>query len=131
MLNQHRGPRSIIFDGPSVPNMHQVRSIFEGLPALTVSTTMELQIKSLAAVDLSSATAEGWGKCVKSLLASGVDPTGLYQGEVALPSLQNDAAADTRRSPDFYFESSEMPALRRAISIHRSCQGSSALHKSP
>lgn len=54
---------------------------------------------------------------MKALLASGVDPTGLYQGEVALPSLQNYAAANATRPPDFYFEPSEMPALRRAISV--------------
>lgn len=77
---------------------------------------MRLEIKNLAAADLSNATAEGWVKRVESLLASGVDPNGLYHGEeVALPSLQNDAATDATRPPDFYFEPSEQPALRRAV----------------
>lgn len=46
----------------------------------------------------------------------GVDPNGLYHGEeVTIPALQDDAAADATLPPDFYFEPSEMPALRRAV----------------
>lgn len=53
---------------------------------------------------------------MESLLTSGVDPNRLYYGEeVALPSLQNDAAINTTRPPDFYFEPSKQPTLRRAV----------------
>lgn len=78
---------------------------------------MRLEIKNLAALDLSHATAEGWVNRVESLLAAGVDPNALYHGEDVLAGPHDEDALNENATqlPHFYSEPTEMPALRRAL----------------
>lgn len=79
---------------------------------------IKLQIKNLAALDLSNAISQGWVNRVESLLASGVDPNALFHGEeAALSALPDDAAPEenTTHPPQFYSEPTEWPALRQAV----------------
>ncbi|KAJ5677053.1 uncharacterized protein N7477_002686 [Penicillium maclennaniae] len=78
---------------------------------------MQLQIRNLPALDLCHATAEGWVNRVESLLVSGVDPNARFDdSESALSGLADDKAhiVKATRPPQFDFEATEMPALRRA-----------------
>ncbi|KAF3392485.1 hypothetical protein F1880_008794 [Penicillium rolfsii] len=79
---------------------------------------MQLQIRNIAALDLCIATANGWVSRVESLLDSGVDPNALFDGSesFAFSDLVDDAALDVKaeQPPQFEFDATEMPALRRA-----------------
>jgi hypothetical protein len=66
---------------------------------------IHLDIRNLAALDLSHATVKGWVNRVESLLASGVDPNTLFHGEEsAIAAQANDAARDehTTQPPQVY-----------------------------
>lgn len=86
-------------------------------PARASLLKMELQIRDLPALDLCHATAEGWENRVESLLASGVDPNARFDDSApVLFGLADDGAREIKATqpPQFCFEATEMPALRRA-----------------